>query len=172
MKKRVLLSSLLVIVLFIGLVGYDLSQLQAGLEAPTEAVIATAAANTQVTTPPAPITNYERFTVQVEEEIAVDVHMRETPSATGNIFMVHGAGGGAWVWEIYFELLPDTYNLYAISWRGHFTSTPVEDADTADYARDSSRSDYRHYRTEQPAHSCHRAQLWGGNQRLSHWAGD
>lgn len=136
MKKQFLISSLLMILLIVGLIVYDLSQLQAGLEVPSEAVMASAAANTQVTSPPVPITDYGSFSVQVEKNIVVDVHMREAPEATANIFMIHGAGGGAWAWEIYFELLPNTYNLYAINWRGHFTSTPVEDANTADYTRD------------------------------------
>ncbi|MEM7126815.1 MAG: alpha/beta hydrolase [Chloroflexota bacterium] len=136
MKKRVLIFSLLIIVLIVGVVGYDLAQLQAGLEKPIEAVVANAAASTQITSPPAPITSYEHFPVQVEEGITVDVHLREQVDAVANVFMVHGAGGGAWAWEVYFEQLPDTYNLYAISWRGHFTSTPVDDANTADYTRD------------------------------------
>ncbi|MEM7345041.1 MAG: alpha/beta hydrolase, partial [Chloroflexota bacterium] len=94
-----------------------------------------ASAKTQ-TTPTTPITAYDSFSVHVEENITVDVHMREVPDALANIFMVHGAGGGAWAWELYFNRFPDTYNLYAISWRGHFTSSPVEDANTADYVRD------------------------------------
>jgi pimeloyl-ACP methyl ester carboxylesterase len=84
-----------------------------------------------------PITSYEQFHRDaVEDNIAVDVHMQEQPDAIGNILMVHGAGGGSWAWEAYFGLLGDSYNLYALSWRGHFTSTPVDDANSADYVRD------------------------------------
>ena len=35
--------------------------------------------------------------------------MREVPDALANIFMVHGAGGGAWAWEIYFSLCRQFY---------------------------------------------------------------
>ena len=136
MKKRILVVCLLIIILVLGVVGFDLAQLQAGLEKPSDAVLETASAKTQTTSLIIPITSYDYFSVQVEDGIAVDVHMREVPDAIANIFMVHGAGGGAWAWEIYFETLPDTYNLYAISWRGHFTSSPVEDASTADYVQD------------------------------------
>ncbi|MEM7035162.1 MAG: alpha/beta hydrolase [Chloroflexota bacterium] len=136
MKKRTLLISLLIVVLIVGVVGFDLAQLQAGLEKPTEAVLEIASAETQTKSPALPITAYDHFSVSVEEDILVDVHMREAPDAMANIVMIHGAGGGAWAWEIYFEQFPEIYNLYAISWRGHFTSSPVEDADTAAYVRD------------------------------------
>ncbi|MEM7114884.1 MAG: alpha/beta hydrolase [Chloroflexota bacterium] len=136
MNKRKWLITTIMIVFILGYVGYDLSLVQAGLEEPSEAVLATAAANTLTDSPPLPISTYEHFSVPVEGKITVAVHMREAQNAAANILMVHGAGGGAWVWEEYFELLPETYNLYAISWRGHFISAPVADANSADYVRD------------------------------------
>ncbi|MEM8857723.1 MAG: alpha/beta hydrolase [Chloroflexota bacterium] len=126
----------LIIILILGYVGYDLAQLQAGLEQPSIETLDTAAAQTQVNSPSPLITAYDSFSVSVEDGILIDVHMRENSLATANVLMIHGAGGGAWAWEAYFERFPETYNLYALSWRGHFTSSPVDDADAADYVQD------------------------------------
>jgi len=136
MKKRGILITLIVFVLIFATVGYDLSQISAGRETPSDTVLAESLDKSLTVSPPPVITTYPSFSVIVEDGISVDVHMRETPNATENIFMVHGAGSGAWAWEEYFEHLPQTYNLYAISWRGHFTSSSVDDANTSDYVRD------------------------------------
>ncbi|MEM7331545.1 MAG: alpha/beta hydrolase [Chloroflexota bacterium] len=135
-RKRKWLFAIVAIIFVLAYIGYDLSTLQVGLERPSDAVFETASSQSQVNSPPALIETYDSFSVSVEDGIAVDVHMRENATATANVFMVHGAGGGAWVWEEYFEYLPEAYNLYAISWRGHFTSSPVDDANSADYVQD------------------------------------
>lgn len=135
-KKRKAGATFVVLLTLIGIVGYQLASLQFGLEKPTEEAIAIAETNSPTATPPPPISTYGNISVPVEHNISVTVHLRENPDATDNIFLVHGAGGGAWAWEEYFDLVPDNYNLYAISWRGHFTSSPVDDADTSDYVAD------------------------------------
>ncbi|MEM7797938.1 MAG: alpha/beta hydrolase [Chloroflexota bacterium] len=135
-NKQKWLTALFIVVLALGYVGYDLFSLQSGLESASDATLETASANTQAHSPTAPISSYDSFAVSVENQVSVEVHMRESPTATANIFMIHGAGGGAWVWEAYFEQLPERYNLYAISWRGHFTSSAVDNADAADYVVD------------------------------------
>lgn len=125
-----------VVMLVVGWIGVDLSQLQAGLESPPDALVDLASDELALQSRPVPISNYGRFSVPVTDEIEVMVYARETETAVGNIFMIHGAGGGAWAWEAFFETVPETYNLYALSWRGHFDSTPVEDANSQDYVED------------------------------------
>lgn len=135
-KKRKAGAIAVVTLVIVGIVGYQLASLQFGLEDPSPEAIASAEAESPTASPPPLITTYDSINVPVESDLSVTVHLRESPDATDNIFLVHGAGGGAWVWEEYFDLLPDNYNLYAISWRGHFTSSPVDDADTSDYVDD------------------------------------
>ena len=135
-KKRRVWLALGVIVLALVTLGYDLAQLMSGRETPDDAILSAAATESNTASPPPLITSYKRFSIKVDDSVSVDVHAREVSDATANIFMVHGAGGGAWVWEEYFKQLPAMYNLYAISWRGHFTSTPVDDANIADYVND------------------------------------
>ncbi len=133
---RNLLIALGCFLLVFSYIGYDLAQLQAGLEAPNAAVLSSAEGNTLSTHPAPAISTYEKISVEVAPELTIDVQIREAADATANIFLVHGAGGGAWVWEEYFAELPATYNLYAISWRGHYTSSPVQNANVADYVTD------------------------------------
>lgn len=135
-KKRKFFAAVAAVLAIVGWVGLELMGLQSGLRSPTPEAIAAAAAEDHTRTPPAPIGEYQSISVPVEGDVVVTVHLREDDAATDNLFLVHGAGGGAWVWEEYFSLMPEQYNLYAISWRGHFTSSPVEDADTADYVAD------------------------------------
>lgn len=117
-------------------VGCSITRLQAGLEAPGNLVIAAAETEAENADFPITIDAYETFSVAVSPSINISVFAREDPDATTNIIFVHGAGGGAWVWEYFFDALPSTYNLYALSWRGHFDSSPVEDANTYDYVKD------------------------------------
>lgn len=86
-NKRNSVGCLSLIVLALAVIGFDLLQLQAGLETPTEAVLEAALAETLATSPFVPITSYDRFSVPVEEGISVDVHLRETPvpSTTANL---------------------------------------------------------------------------------------
>lgn len=122
--------------ILMGLSSCSVLQLQDGLVAPSEAVRSAASKEIAMVPSPNPITLYNNFSVSVNPDIAVTVYSRERAGAIANIMMVHGAGSGAWAWEVYFDLLPETYNLYALSWRGHFDSTPVQDADSYDYVKD------------------------------------
>lgn len=135
-KGRTVLFASLLVVLELGLAGCDLARLQEGLVKPSPAVLESAERSAVQFTPPPPITDYEYFDVAVEDGAVVRVHTRETASATANIYMIHGAGGGSWAWEEFFDHIPENYNLYALSWRGHFESSHVEDANAADYVRD------------------------------------
>lgn len=119
-----------------GVAGCSVARLQAGLEAPSEAVLLAANEATESLDFPTPIAEYDRFDVRVTPDLSVSVHARESEVASANIFLVHGAGGGAWAWEYFFEELPDSYNVYALSWRGHFDSDPVDDARAAHYVMD------------------------------------
>lgn len=74
--------------------------------------------------------------VQVTDQIEISLAAREPPNAIGNILLIHGAASGAWAWEYFFEQLPDNYNLYAINWRGHYTSSNVNNAFASDYVFD------------------------------------
>lgn len=116
--------------------GCSVTQLQAGLESPPPQLITRINSATLIEDFPTEISNYESFLVRVTPDISVNVYAREFDEAEANIFLVHGAGGGAWSWEYYFELLPRKFNVYALSWRGHFDSSPVEDARIRDYVRD------------------------------------
>lgn len=120
----------------LGSTGYSVANFQAGLEKPTPAILASAESAGETLSLPKPISSYDQFMVTVDDDISVSVYARENPDATANIFLVHGAGGGAWVWEIFFENIPIDYNLYALSWRGHFDSSAVNDANSADYVAD------------------------------------
>lgn len=115
--------------------GCDLARLQDGLETPSIGFVQQVN-DSEVFQAPRAITGYDTFDVPVEEDLRVRVHAREAPGARANILLIHGAGGGAWVWEEFFETMPRSYNLYALSWRGHFDSTPVANADSAAYVRD------------------------------------
>lgn len=134
--KRAGIAMGAMIVLSLSIAGFSVAQLQAGLETPSEAAIVAAEQKVRGTDTPTAITEYSTFRVPVTGYIAVSVYAREHDSAKANIFMVHGAGGGAWVWEYYFEHLPTYYNVYALSWRGHFDSSSVDDANANDYVVD------------------------------------
>ena len=135
-RRRTVLAALATVAAVFTWLSIELMALQAGLTMPPQSAIAAAAANSNALTPAAPIGSYDSFRVDVAGGISVDVHYRESAAATENVVLVHGAGGGAWVWEEFFDLMPDDLNLYAISWRGHFTSSPVDDADAGDYVED------------------------------------
>lgn len=120
----------------LGVIGYDLSRLQSGLEAPSQDVVMRVYAQSEDFTPPPPISTYESADLAVTEDVTVRVYMRENPSASSNLLLIHGAGGGAWAWEEVFDQLPGNHNLYALSWRGHFDSSPVQDANSSDYVQD------------------------------------
>ena len=94
--------------------------MQYGLESPSPEALENVEQNSADFVAPPPINDYEHFDVAVEDEVVVRVHAREMPNATANIYMIHGAGGGAWAWEDFFDQLPEHYNLYALSWRGQF----------------------------------------------------
>lgn len=116
--------------------GCSVIRFQDGLEIPSESVIASANQTANVHMFPKPITEYEHFAVSATPEIDVTVYARESESATANVFFVHGAGGGAWAWEYFFENADQRLNLYALNWRGHFDSTLVTAADADDYVVD------------------------------------
>lgn len=118
------------------LVAFDLSRLQSGLETPTVDVLSAASRQSGSTALPKPITSYDRFETTSEGGLTVAVYAREQPEAVANVLLVHGAASGAWAWEYYFQRLPDSLNLYALSWRGHFDSATVDDADSFAYVRD------------------------------------
>ena len=76
------------------------------------------------------------------------LHVRHAPAVTGPssrppLLLVHGAGHGAWCWELWMQVLPTKgWECFALSLRGHPGSLPV-DRDTyckhlrvADYAAD------------------------------------
>ncbi|WP_109434010.1 alpha/beta fold hydrolase [Aquimarina sp. AU119] len=133
-QKRAIIIVLIMVLL--GIISYDLSQLQAGLEKPSNEILLTVSKKSEHPSRYKSITSYDNFYVEVEDSISIQVYSRETTNAVGNVIMIHGAGGGAWAWEVYFECLPTKYNLYALSWRGHFGSTHVIDANTHDYVID------------------------------------
>jgi pimeloyl-ACP methyl ester carboxylesterase len=135
-KKTHTLLATTILVISVIWIGYDLFQVQTGLQPPTEASRVIAERQTQQLKKPKPITNYVNALVTANNDIELSVIMREKPGATKNILFVHGAGGGAWVWEYFFEYMPESYNLYALSWRGHYNSSSVNDANTADYVED------------------------------------
>ena len=118
------------------LVIYSFMSLQAGLEQPSDAAVLMANVRTTAKSFPKPISAYNKFSVAVTNDISVTVYARENEAAIGNVLLVHGAGSGAWAWEYFFELMPSNFNLYAMSWRGHFDSSPVIDARAQDYVQD------------------------------------
>lgn len=140
-------------ILPLAVAGCSVAQLQAGLETPTDAVRSDATMKTERTDDPKTIASYDRFVVKSSEDISIAVYARESLHATENILLVHGAGSGAWAWEYYFHYLPENYNLYALSWRGHFDSSDVVDADTEDYVIDQNAVfDAIHTRSDLPTH--------------------
>lgn len=130
----ILLASLLLCA--VGLASWSVANLQAGLEEPTAPVLSAAASRTEGRPLPKSIASYDQFDVAVTQKTSVSVYARETENASANIFMVHGADGGAWVWEYFFQHMPKEYNLYALSWRGHFDSSPAKDARAKEYVAD------------------------------------
>lgn len=137
-KKKVFIrvSILAMITLTLSILGYDLAQLQADLEAPSDTSVFEAEQKALKANAPKSILKYPTFKVAVDKELSISVYARESDNAVANILLVHGAGGGAWVWEYFFQQLPVKYNLYALSWRGHFDSTKVSDANASDYMLD------------------------------------
>ncbi len=118
-------------------VSADLAGLQKGLEEPPPERIALAAQDSVAGHPVQPMSAYPSFQVQSAPGVDLVVHYRESPSATANLYFVHGASSGAWAWARLFAFFGPEYNLYALSWRGHFDSTgQPEDADSWDYVQD------------------------------------
>ena len=137
MWKKILIIVLVFVLVLIGWSVYDLSRFQVGYEQPAVDVVAEAnRAVVMAETAVSAITTYDQIAVSVTDDISVVVYARESETAVANVLMIHGAAGGAWVWEYYFDAFPDEFNLYAMSWRGHFDSTPVPDANSADYVVD------------------------------------
>lgn len=139
LMKRLRIFAVLFLLLIAGVmfVGIDLSRLQAGLVAPSEHVLLAFNSGSDETYPK-PIQSYSNFHVNVTPTLQISIYARESERAKANVFLVHGAGGGAWVWEYFFEYIPEEFNLYALSWRGHFDSATVADANTRDYVSDQS----------------------------------
>lgn len=133
---RLVLSFLSVLIGFLVFAGYDLAQVRTGLEKPSPEAIARANEASLRAHRVATIDSYDRFVVDSNDTVRISVYARESESAAANVLLVHGAGSGAWAWEFYFRSLPDDYNLYAMSWRGHFDSTPVRDANSDDFILD------------------------------------
>ncbi|MFT5582841.1 MAG: pimeloyl-ACP methyl ester carboxylesterase [Cognaticolwellia sp.] len=115
----------------------DLAQLQRGLEEAPQERIALAAQDSVAGHPVQPMSAYPSFQVRSAPGVDVVVHYRESPSAKANLTFVHGASSGAWAWARLFVFFGPEYNLYALSWRGHFDSAPQPgDADSWDYVQD------------------------------------
>lgn len=94
-----------VISAFLGLVvfaGYDLAQVQAGLEQPSPDVVAIANEASLPAHQVPTIDSYDRFMVGSTDAVTISVYTRESESAVANVLLVHGAGSGAWAWEFYF----------------------------------------------------------------------
>lgn len=124
----------------IGLTGCSVAQLQAGLEAPTSALIETANKTVAGATQPSAIGSFYRYRIETAPNTEVSIYARENDNATANLLLIHGAGSGSWAWEFFFERLPQRFNVYAVNWRGHFDSSPVDDADSDDYVVDQMRA--------------------------------
>ena len=132
-SKALAISALL---LFLGYAAYDVAQLQAGLIEPAEKTLQAADQITRQRLPIKSVTDYPELMVPVTDNVQVTVAVRETAFAEANLFLIHGAASGAWAWEYFFEHVPQKFNIYAINWRGHFTSSPVKNARSADYVAD------------------------------------
>ena len=136
-RARVFGAALGVVLLMLGVAMFDLYGLQAGLEtAGSEERAKATKLAAEATVNPKKISRYPKFMVQNEDGLELTVYARENPEASINIVMFHGAASGAWAWEYYFELFPENFNLYAPSWRGHFDSEKVADANSLDYVND------------------------------------
>ncbi len=129
---------LIILLISFSIMGHSVIKLQAGLESLSSEVLSLANRTIENIPVPKPITEYLDFKVAVSADITITVYARERKDAKANVFMVHGAGGGAWAWEYYFAHMPESYNLYALSWRGHFDSSAIGDANATDYVTDQS----------------------------------
>ncbi len=136
-RTKIFAMSAGVLFLMLAAASYDLYGLQAGMEIAgpeqrmnAEKLVAEKSVN------PKKISHYTKFKIENEDGLELTVYARESPDATSNIVMFHGAASGAWAWEYYFELFPEHFNLYAPSWRGHFDSEDVSDANSLDYVHD------------------------------------
>lgn len=118
------------------LTGCSVANFQSGLEEPTEQVLLEADRQHNESPPPSRIRSFDSFLVRSEKDVSLKVYCRESPDAIANVLFVHGAGGGAWVWEYFFDLMPARFNLYALSWRGHFDSSAYGDARVRDHVLD------------------------------------
>lgn len=162
-KARPWVVGLGMLLLLVGYIGFDLSRLQPGMESPT-AVLQTTANQTVRNQPdffaaPA-IQSYPSLVLETADGIELTVYTAEN-DRPASILLVHGAGGGAWVWEPYLAALSTQYNVYAFSWRGHFDSEDVPDANSDDYARDTAVVlDYIYTETGAPVHLI--GHSWGG----------
>lgn len=135
-RNRFAAGLVAIVVLSFVVVGCSVAQLQAGLVIASQSTILAAEQKARTVDLPKPINDYPKFTVPIASDLSISMYARESNVAVANVFMVHGAGGGAWAWEYFFEALPEEYNLYALNWRGHFDSSPVDDARAADYVVD------------------------------------
>ncbi len=137
LKQRLYVTLGLLITLGIALavVAYDLSSLQAGAQRPSDALIQRAdQAGASFTDPD--ISSYSWFETQTDAIATVRVYAVES-GHDASVLMIHGAGGGAWSWEPWMRAFSQEFNVYALSWRGHFDSSAVPDANRADYVRDT-----------------------------------
>lgn len=137
MKARGYLLAGLVLLFGLGsYLAWDISRLQAGIVRPSGQVRQTAEARLAQLRPYPPITSYAHFSVE-SDGITIRVWAAEEnhPDA---VLLVHGASGGAWVWEALIPHLRQRFNVYALSWRGHFDSGDAPEGNLELYTRDTS----------------------------------
>ena len=136
MLKWLQIAIIALVVVPIAMAVYSLAQLMPDFESPTEEAIRAATRGASLVPEPLSIKIYSHFEVHSGNGNTIRVYTRESDAATANVLLVHGAGSGAWAWEFYFEMLPSHLNIYALSWRGHFDSSPVQYANSSDYIDD------------------------------------
>ncbi|MCX7782835.1 MAG: alpha/beta hydrolase [Meiothermus sp.] len=137
MKARGFLLAGLVALFGLGsYLAWDISRLQSGMVRPSgQARQAAEARLAQLPNYPS-IRSYASFAVESDGiEIRVWAAEENHPEA---MLLVHGAGGGAWVWEALMPRLRQQFNVYALSWRGHFDSGEAEEGNLELYIRDTS----------------------------------
>ncbi len=133
---RVFLLAGLIVLFGLGsYLAWDISRLQAGMLRPSgQARQAAEARLAQLPSYP-PIQSYQGFGVESDGiEIRVWAAEANRPEA---LLLVHGAGGGAWVWEALLPRLRQQFDVYALSWRGHFDSGEAREGNLELYTRDT-----------------------------------